>query len=580
MNNKPIHPVFLNRLRDTAPTQDVTLPFTPTVDGIDVWLQNLPALNVTIIGDNLERASNAILSSALNTHQKFALTERITSNLYIYFDECIKEVLDTKFPLNNKLVALTEKLFLILDNFIGIYISIIKSKEFQSNQFDNNKAVKAIINQQQQAVIIHRAMSMFGLQQLFSSMAYRPSAINTWSEINALLCIAKANNSDERETGLDKHCQYISPTIIDEFKKINFTHLSLLNRFRQRDILNVHSILNNEPSSIITSEEKLEHASFFIDLHKDTEITNIATYSEAATSILFFESEKLVQYVSDLGLTNNKKSLAINRSIVQKLLPCWQKPHVRQFSRNEDAKDITIYPGFSNIVNKLSPNDTPRAKFASKLAPEKDTPFGLSNVEVVPIDRDRYTHGTIRSEKDFVRNVKESRHNVVNADQIWSKKPTISKPNNTQHLGATQKNSSASGFMFTVSADNKPLLQAAELIGIEHNKTSLELAIIRRLDNTVNEAVSLGVELIAPNIKLAIICNTDKSIRSREVLFLPGIERIHQPDAIIGLSLLENTRLTLELKIDDRIELYDISKLVETNSVFTHYTLQKVIKEG
>ncbi|PCI18050.1 MAG: hypothetical protein COB62_07195, partial [Piscirickettsiaceae bacterium] len=325
--------------------------------------------------------------------------------------------------------------------------------------------------------------------------------------------------------------------------------------------------------------EKTEHSSFFIDINTNNEILNISTYTEPSKGTCFFENTGLIQYFVKLALEKDKK-LSLDNIIIQKLLPCWQQSHARQFSRNEQTKKILIYPGFKNIINKLSPNDTPSVLVGKKTTAPSNNSFGLSNVEIIPIDNRSFPHASIRSEKDFVRTIKESHSTFTNAVDIWDRKTEPKKNQSSQRVDAIQKNASATGVMFTIAAENKPILQAADLIGIDAGESNIELAIIRRLDNHKKEGISLGVELIAPNVKLAVICNTDKSIRSREVLFLPGISRINQADAIICLSLLENPRIDLELKINNQIELYSITKLIETNSVFTRYTLQKIAKEG
>jgi hypothetical protein len=579
MQNKPTTKSQKERLRTPSSVLEAqALPFSPTDDGINKWLQNLPILNVTVIGEHLHIAASAILTNELSDKTRFTLIEKIIPNLYVLFDECIKEVLDAKFPLQDKLNYLTEKLLSVLNEFINVYISIIKSESFDAKK--SNKE-QPIFNESQQAAVIRRAINLLGLMQLFSSLTYRPCAINNWGEINALLCLAQSDELENIETGINIENAHDASSVINEFIKISYIHLALLNRFRQRDILKIHETINSQAHTVSLTKEKPEHASFFINPYKDLELTNINAYQKHEENILFFENELLTQHFTSLALDKSANKIMLNSAVIQKILPCWQKPHKRQFARTGDSKEIIIYPGFKNIINKLSPNDTPSISLGKMPTSQKRNTFGLSDVEIIPIENNTLHQGYLRSEKDIGRVIKETDANTVKSVDIWScqKKPKHSE--DTGHVDATQQDSSATGFMFKVSKENKPYLQAADLIGINTvEEDSLELAIIRRLENLENDGISLGVELIAPIIKLGVICNTDKSIRSREVLFLPGIERLNQPDAIISISPLENTRINLELKIENRFDTYTISKLVETNAVFTRYTLQKTTKEG
>jgi len=587
MENKSFTASQKDRLRKpTSLLGRQVLPFSPTEDGINKWLQNLPILNVTVIGENFNIAASAILTNKLSDNDRFTLIEKIIPNLYVFYDECNKEVIDAKFPLEDKSNYLAEKLLSVLNTFIDVYIDIIKSENFSSKTPHKNQKEQPIFNQHQQAIIIHRALSLLSLIQLFSSLTYRTSALYNWDETNALLCLAQHYELDNIETGISSENKHASSTITNEFIKINYTHIALLNRFRQRDVLKIHDIINSQVKTVSLTKEKTEHTSFFINPYKNLEVTNINAYQEHEDNILFFENELLTQYFTSLALDKYANKILLNSAVIQKLLPCWQKPHNRQFARTDESKEIVIYPGFKNIIKKLFPNETPSVSLGNKPTGQKKSTFGLSNVEIIPIENNPFANKAhrnnfLRNEKDIARVIKETDHKTVTSVDIWSKNKNTKQIGSANHIDAIQKDSSASGFRFKISQENKSLLQAADLIGIETIKEKkLELAIIRRLDNLEGDGISLGVELIAPNIKLGIICNTDKSIRSREVLFLPSVKKLNQPDAIISISPLENTRIDLELKIENQLETYSISKLVETNAVFTRYTLQKTIKEG
>ena len=69
MENKSFQKSQEDRLRNPTSIIDTqVLPFSPTDDGISKWLQNLPILNVTVIGENFNIAASAILTNLSLIH--------------------------------------------------------------------------------------------------------------------------------------------------------------------------------------------------------------------------------------------------------------------------------------------------------------------------------------------------------------------------------------------------------------------------------------------------------------------------------------------------------------------------------
>lgn len=142
-------------------------------------------------------------------------------------------------------------------------------------------------------------------------------------------------------------------------------------------------------------------------------------------------------------------------------------------------------------------------------------------------------------------------------------------------MEATMNDISLQGLRFQIAANNQALLNANDLIGIQTKTGPLQLAIIRRINKLEDGDISVGVEMMSPNLKIANIKFHNKELPPKPAIFLQGIPSIHQPDSIITPLLLNNTAKSIILKTKDTLNTYRLDKIIETNQVFNHYTVLK-----
>jgi len=573
MQIQHINAQILQRLHPTSSTPVTSMPFKTTAKDIEQWKQNIPILNTEITGKHLQTAAQAIYTSTLPSSEKQSLAEQLYPLLVQYYNECKNKVLDIKLPLSEKNDGLTHLVLDVLDCFSDIYISIIISGDFTQ------------LNEKKQTLALFRAMEILGLVQLFLSLTYQAPPDSIWGDLNTLFFLAEKNKLECIDCSDQNNESNFVQTIEAKFKKIHFFHLALPNRFRQHDIDIIFKVLDKNSQTILLSKEASEEDGFIIDIDKDLPLSFFTADQQHTPTTRYINNKMLISSllndsVKSSGQENLSfvQTLKLSHYVLHKLLPCWQQESSRLFSRQKQQNEIFIYPGFQNIIKQLSSITKKNSTSGKNKTTYKNKSLGLPGIEVIPIEGEHFKNQDFRSEKEIINKIKQSHSDFILAENIWGQQQT--KPTNDfSKINASIKDSSASGLMFIVSADTKSIFKAGDLIAIENNQ-QLQLAIIRRLNNLNIDGVSIGVELISPSIQLAEICNPDKSIRSREVLFLPAIEEIKQPDSIITLSSIKNTRMDLKLKIAQQETTFCISKMLETNPIFTHYTLQKPLKSS
>ena len=231
---------------------------------------------------------------------------------------------------------------------------------------------------------------------------------------------------------------------------------------------------------------------------------------------------------------------------------------------------MTVYPGFDSIIRALLIKQNPH--YFKQKSNFLDT--SLDSVDLVPIDQQQRS-GYLLSAADTNKALKASSKNAFSSDSIWGGELSAKPGEKGESIDAITNDASLHGLRLTISADNKALLKANDLIGIQTKNENIQLAIIRRINTMPSKSISVGVEMMSPNLKIANITFHDKEKPPKPVLFLQGIPAINQPDAIISPLLIDNAQADIILKRNDAISTYLIDKTLETNQAFTHYTVLK-----
>ena len=569
------HKQFRDRIKSTLIKSHVDLPFEPTLSACQEWADSLPILNTALTADLMSVASQALLSIDINPLDKFKISEAIKPYSIKLLSTCSEELERKSLPLSKKTSNTAKQTLNVLTSFHLIYIDIACSKGFMGTSSGNKRS--SIVPQQQRELILHRAMELLGITQLFQSLIYMQPDHIFWSRANALFEFAES-------LSIQKHSYLTideskSTTIENIFKEIHYFHLAATNRFRQNDIKTIHQILALQSDNILMTSTHDDASTFCVDLASSSPATPVPDLPADDKQYRFLNNEHLIQFMQSSEVIAPERqgviSLAsknpiLSKGTIHQLLPSWRGILSRKETRHEQTEEVTVYPGFDSIIRALLIKQNPHYFKQKGNLPGRN----LESLHLVPIDepqRSKY----LLSDIDTNRALKASVKKPLSSNSIWTKKSAIKPGEKGESLDAETNDASLQGLMFTVSADNQPLLKANDLIGIQTKNESIQLAIIRRINTLPEKDISVGAEMMSPSIKIANIKFHDKETPPKPVLFLQGIPAVNQPDAIISPFLIDNTQADIIFKKTGATSTYLIDKTLETNQVFTHYTVLK-----
>ena len=554
-------------------------PFAFNVNDARTWLNQLPIINTALACKMLSQAFSDLNSMDIAGNLRYQLIEEIKEWPSQLLSSYETDILQAKFPLPQKMHELVSFSINFQQSLANAYISVILSDDF----IDPINKKTGISSSKVQANIIYRTVECLNQVLLKSAQSYRIPPDDLWEKANLLFSLAHKNSLADQAIPNSGHID--SPTIASIFKCLHFFHLASPNRFDQREIRSIYALLEKTVKLISLSTNRTESgqvAGFFVDISSDRKISHIDKYTDESPSNLFFQTQPFIKYISgpdvicgsaeETIINFSENDIRLPAHIVHRLLQCWNHLPTRQFTRETIQQKVVLYPNLQNVLKKLfNTADNNNAKTKKNHLGTLNT----SELELIPIDAmtPNYTQ-TIRSERVIEAFLKgEDSPNKV---EIWGKS-TDSEPNGEpQHFESNTENHSAKGYQVNMGPELVSLIKTGDLIGVSTNEEPLEIAIVRRMSTLTDNRLALGLELIAPHAEIVKILNEGNKIRSRYLLMLPAIPAINQDISIISPAIIKLPNNIISLSIKNKKEEYRIQKLLESNSAFTHYTLEKI----
>lgn len=574
-----MHEKFTDRVRPTIIKSHVDLPFEPNITSCQEWADALPILNPQATADMMSNASQALLSANIDSSDKFNISEAVKPCLVKILPTYTEAIEGAKLPLAKKLSDLSSNTLNVLTNFHSIYMDIACSTSFLGINTAEGGTTTTTFTDEQKGLVIHRAIELLEIIQFFKSLIYAQTDAIFWNNTNALFSFAEGLNLHQKNyLTIDGE----KPTSIEnEFKKIHFFHLAQPNRFRQRDIKTIQRILSLHASNILISSAHESPATLCVDLSSSAAVFHLSNSAPENTQCRFMSNEELVEFMQSdevvaperhgaISLISDKPILS--KKTIRQLLPSWSSAHSRQAPRHEQTEEITVYPGFDSIIRALILKHNPHHFDKKRKMGPLD--FSADDLHLIPTEGRRQTQRDL-NEADVNKALKATTEKPLPSNSIWGKQRTVKPGEKGEETWAKIEDASLQGLKLNILPNCKPLLKVSDLVGIQTKNESLQLAIIRRINNYSEKGISIGVEMMSPNLKIANIKFRDKARPQKPAIFLQGVPAIDQPDSIITPLFLENTHEGIVLKMKDKVSHYSIDKTIETNQVFTHYTVLK-----
>jgi len=579
-----IYKSFTDRVKLDNIDVNLNLPFQSNLAAYQQWEAELPILNADTTAGSLASASQALLNTHVPLKEKFAILNEAQSCLNSLLARCKEALSGANLPLRRQQAELSSKLLSTLGSFSQAYIQVLSlTDRLQTDGMQPVTQTPAPAPAPIQTdVVIFKIMELLAKEQLLESLVYQYPEANFWNTVNALYSLAEALNIQQKEQlTFDKER---TTSIEAEFKKIHFFNLAGVNRFRRGDIKKIHEVLTLHAGDIAIDSTPGDSPTLSIDLASCSAVAYASSTPDNKNTIRYLDTEQLVMFMlSDEAIAQEQHGAVslvsdkplLTKSVIDRLIPNWATHLSRQSDRYTQSEDILIYPGFDSIIKALvlisRPDAYKKKTITTKAAPE---PFSLSDATLVPIDSNHHSH-VIHNDSVINNMLKRTAENSTSSNSIWAKTKSKKPGEKGSELNAEINDTSLHGLQFTVTADNKPLLRVTDLIGIQTKTEALQLAVIRRINRLDNGDISVGTEMMTPNLKIASLQPFDKESKTQPIIFLLGIPSINQADAIISPQLIENKNVDVMLKVNKQITRFSIDETIETNRIFSHYTVLK-----
>ncbi len=571
-----IYKKFTDRVTPPQIEPAIQLPFKPTIDAYKQWESELPILDTYSCSNALSLLAQALLSEQIGSNQKLELIAAAENCLYTLISNCKTNLKGANLPLRRQQAELSDALLKALTHFAQVHIQAVcstaPSNLPQQEQQDSTSAFTIT------SLALYKSMELLASKQLLMSLVYQTPQGNFWNTVNALYQLSESLGLQQAEQLTFDKKKHMS--IEAEFKKIHFFHLAGVNRFRRGDIASIDQILSQQVNGITSSSSISGNSTLSIDLASHSAIRYTPEPADDSDSLRFLNPKKLIEFMSSedaiireqhgaVSLASTKPRLI--KKVIQQLIPNWSSPRSRQSPRHLQSEEVLVHPGFDSIINALvlrANPDQPKKKVSAST-------FSLSEIELVPISHDSLRQRNSRS--STVINAQLKSGLLANSGSgIWAKNRQKQQTGKSNKVSAEISDASLQGLQFTVTADNRPILRVTDLIAIQAtNNKALQLAVIRRLNRLDGGHVSVGVEMISPDLKIASLRSTKNATEARSVIFLQGIPSINQADAIICPMIIDDKDTELMLKVNKQTSHFKIDKTLETNRVFSHYTVLK-----
>ena len=571
---------FTDRISSSIVRHNADLPFKPTLHAYQAWEAELPLLNIELSFNLFKQAIQGTLSSAIPATDKLDLAEAAIPCLNKLLTAAKSYIQDAKLPLSTSQADVFSLLLATLTSFSHLYLDIICRDNVTKNQPSSAAFKKDKINN---GLIIFRALELYNARQLFMSFVYLTPSPLFWGTVNALFALTEHLNVSDVNHPTFNEKGTSSPG--REFKKIHFFNLAQPNRFNQRDLETIESILAIQSDHISLSKTNSNVLPLVVNISSNTPVSfSSEDAADINTNCRYLTNEPLIEFLLSGDATAPEKANTflipstnpvLSQRSLEQLLSSWKAPQHRQSARQPQNDEIFVHPGFDSVIRALVLRLDPTSYGKKPAKPGSPAVFNIPDLHLVPIDQKTdYQHAT---HNDNVINslLKETANNDPKARNIWQKKSTDLPGEKGKRIAAQKEDSSLHGLLFKVTKQPS-LLKVRDIIGIEEKGKSIQLAIIRRLNTHSDGTISTGVEMISPNVKLASIKYHDKEISPTPVIFLQGIPAIKQPDSIISQQLVKRALVDIVLKAKDGEDmLFSISETLESNPVFNHYSLTK-----
>lgn len=319
------------------------------------WLHNLPMTQVQQVSAQLYQAVQEISRVNTNADTRLSILELVRIPLHHTLNGLAGKYLNQPLILPEAALKTATIAQAIQKHFLNGYLVLVRQLCLQPT---TKKEM-----QEQQALVISRALTALGLLVLRSYQLYLPIASQVWSEVHALYQIARALGV--AQFGVDDplahqhHHHHHLKTVHNQYLQILLLASARPNQLRQEEIETTYKLLETLAATaelddytpkgkenlyvVLTNSNR---PPFYKSHWRPAAVTDTATVLELHTQPLI---QALDDYAKGAADAQSHKPLVLGAALVKHLQQAWSHLALRSFERQDANTEIEVTVGLSNI---------------------------------------------------------------------------------------------------------------------------------------------------------------------------------------------------------------------------------------
>jgi hypothetical protein len=486
------------------------------------WLDSLPILNLVDTSYKIFQSLSATNRTHIDDKTRLKLLETYRQPIATICDELEKEFIGNSLPLSTKaLQASTRARGLQTEMAIGYKILAQDLAENLDGKIKDK--VKAQLAMTVQRAIYHLASSLY-----YSYISYHPALPGTWKEIHRLYEFASLYQATEIEIDDPLNQTKGNSTASKNYKNAILMDLSGPYHLPGRSVQNIYHCLDTwgdlaslEPATSLPKES----CQFLITKERDSsgEIYDGKNVNAAQLkNYLMLNTLELARHVhtrlkalnagkvpEEQGVRGGVFTEENSRELLTKLVSSWgvnPKRNFRRLSRKGDSVEVAL--GIESINFWINGGET----------------LTLSSEFVGPMPQ-KSKMGTLYMENSSEKEVSLTSVELENNPEL-------------KFVEWDVVDESAGGIALSTSRAKHQRTKVGDIMAIRDGKAGhWEIVVIRWIQNTDSETVSVGTQRLAPEavpIAINVLDDSGEDTKFKPALLLPAMQALKQPATIVA----------------------------------------------
>lgn len=554
------------------------------VRSLQAWVDALPMTN---IGETSKRLYHAIIELnrvKLTPQIRYQLLELLRRPIYFICKALGKHYLQQPVVMPEKPLKIAN-LTQALQTYLAAGYKICVA---QSLELANNDKQRKILT-----FCIHRAISDLGRTIVHAYQLYRPTPLNTWTEIHQLYLLAESRDLLKASVIDKANSRREASTISDCYLRICLLGTAKPNQIRQQELMKTYDALEGWVQEVKICSPGEKHALFVALLNDDAPpIYRIKASGAQKEMQRGIDSQNLVDLLyRQSALSPNSEEFYIDipkdigPNLLQHLTIAWGRMTERGFARSPAQGSMELLIGLAAVHFHLAGERTLQEQLGQDIEAVvlggNDNPFLYSG----------QSQSTVGNGTDAWSNAFDAGGSKIPSlgnmtpESINFHSDGISKEER-ERIRLTQApihaidtlDTSPGGYCLRWSSNVPVKAQSGEIIALRENPhQGWSIAVIRWIRHINKKGTMMGVELLAPSASPCAIRLIQKNGTMSEylhALLLPELAAIGKPMSIIAPRLPFKVGQKVMVNLSGKTSQYQLNKRLTATASFNQFQLK------